>query len=180
MGYDNTPRNLKLFFEWVNEKPILVIAHSDDFRWFDSEDVLYEWDNLIKNFNAHKCTVTDCTDKEFVGINITHDEDYNYYMDQTRMITEIIKEANLTGANDERLPYSLDNAAQSKLDLATEEQKKECSKYPYRRVVRQLMYGMVHTMIGIMYALNVLSTYVDNPEPRHIEFLKHLLKYCTR
>ena len=40
------------------------------------------------------------------------------------------------------------------------------------------MYGMVHTMIVIMYALNVLSRYGNNPGPRHIEFLKHLLKYC--
>ena len=45
----------------------------------------------------------DCTDKEFVGITITRDADFNYYMDQTRMITEIIKEAKLTGAKDERL-----------------------------------------------------------------------------
>ena len=89
------------------------------------------------------------------------------------MITEIIKEANLTGAKDERLPYPLGNAALFKLDSATEEQKKECSKYPYRRVVGQLMYGMVHTMIRIMYALNVLSRYGSNPGPRHIEFLKH-------
>ena len=37
---------------------------------------------------------------------------------------------------------------------------------------------MVHTMIGIMYALNVLSRYGNNSGPRHIEFLKHLLKYC--
>ena len=42
MGYVNTPWDLKLFFKWVNEKPILVIAHSDDFRWFEAEDVLYE------------------------------------------------------------------------------------------------------------------------------------------
>ena len=77
MGYDNTPWDLKLFF-------------------------IYEWEVLVKNFNAHKYTVTDCTEKEFVGINITHDVDYNHYMDQTRMITEIIKEANLTGAKDER------------------------------------------------------------------------------
>ena len=75
------------------------------------------------------------------------------------MITEIIKEANLTGAKDERLPSPLGNTALSKLDSATEEQKKECSKYPHRRVVGQLMYGMVHTMIGIIYALNVLSRY---------------------
>ena len=87
--------------------------------------VLYEWEALVKNFNAHKYTVTDCTDKEFIGINITHDEEYNYYMNQTRMITEIIKETNLTGAKDERLPYPLGNAALSKLDSATEEQKKE-------------------------------------------------------
>ena len=99
-------------------------------------------------------------------------------MDQTRIITVIIKEANLTGAKDERLPYPPGNAALSKLDSATEEQKKECSKYPYRRVVGQLMYGMVHTMIEIMYALNVLSRYGNNPGPRHIEILKHLLKYC--
>ena len=90
----------------------------------------------------------------------------------------IIKEANLTGAKDERLPYPLGNTALSKLDSATEEQKKECSKYPYRRVVAQLMYGMVHTMIGIMYTLNILSRYGHNPGPRHIKFLKHLLKYC--
>ena len=79
--------------------------------------------------------------KATVGINITHDEDYNYYMGQTRMITEIIKEANLTGAKHERLPYPLGNAALSKPDSATEEQKKERSKYPYRRVVGQLMYA---------------------------------------
>ena len=149
-----------------------------NFRRFGSEDVLYEWEALVEIFNAHKYTVTDCTDKKFVGINITHDEEYNYYIDQTRMITEIIKGANLTGAKDGRLLYPLGNAALSKLNSATEEQKKKCSKYPYRRVVGQLMYGMVHTMIGIMYALNVLSRYGNNPGQRHIEFLKHLLKYC--
>ena len=40
------------------------------------------------------------------------------------------------------------------------------------------MYGMVHTSITVMYALNILSRYGNNPGPRHIEFLKHLLKYC--
>jgi hypothetical protein len=39
------------------------------------------------------------------------------------------------------------------------------------------MYGMVHTMMPIMYALNVLSRYSNNPGPRHIEFAKHLLRY---
>jgi hypothetical protein len=40
-----------------------------------------------------------------------------------------------------------------------------------------LMYGMVHTMVSILYALNVLSRYGNNPGERHIAFLKHHLRY---
>ena len=32
-------------------------------------------------------------------------------------------------------------------------------------------------MIGILYALNLLSRYGNKPGPRHIKFLKHLLQY---
>jgi hypothetical protein len=99
-------------------------------------------------------------------------------MDQTRMITSIVADANMTGAKDEKLPYPLEGKTLSKDDCATPEQYPECSKYPYRKVVGQLMYGMVHTMVPIMYALNVLSRYGINPGPRHIEFLKHLVKYA--
>ena len=132
----------------------------------------------MKNFNGQKHTVTDDTDKEFVGINITHDADFNYYMDQTRMVSEIVKEANLTGAKDEKLLHPMGNLPLPKNDCATDEQKTECTKYPYRRVAGQLMYGMVYTLITIMYALNILSRYGNNPGLRHFEFLKHLLKYC--
>ena len=96
MRYISTPWDLKLFDKWINDKLMFIIAHSDDFRWFGSKDVTHEWDTLIKNFSVHKYTVTDCTDKEFVGINITHDDQFNCYMDQTRMITEIVKEATLS------------------------------------------------------------------------------------
>ena len=41
------------------------------------------------------------------------------------------------------------------------------------------MYGMVHTLITIMYALNILSRYGNNPGPRHIESLKYLHPYWT-
>ena len=39
------------------------------------------------------------------------------------------------------------------------------------------MYGMVHTMVTIMYALNVLSRYSNNPGPRHSKFIKHLVMF---
>ena len=124
MGYINTPWDLKLFYNWINEKPIFVIAHNDDFRWFGSEDVTHEWDALIKNFNKHKYAVTDCTNNEFIGINITHDDQFNYYMDQTRMIKEIVNEANIIGAKEEKLPYPIGNLPLSKMDCATEDKSK--------------------------------------------------------
>jgi hypothetical protein len=180
-GYTNTPWDLKLFFKWTHSgKPMIIIAHSDDFRWFGPPDHIHEWDAVIAAFNKHGYQVTDATDKEFVGIRIQADAESNYYMDQHRMIDLIIDEANISGAKDEHLPYPTDaqQPTLSKLDCPTNDiDRAVCQKYPYRRVVGQLMYGMVHTMVCIVYALNILSRYGNNPGPRHILFLKHLLRY---
>ena len=73
------------------------------------------------------------------------------------MIDTIKEEAGISGAKDEHLPYP--NTTQqpeplSKHDCAkTDEEKFKSARYPYRRVVGQLMYGMVHTMVSILYAL---------------------------
>ena len=149
-GYNNTPWDLKFFFKWVHGLPIILIAHSDDFRWFGPLHLMCEWDLLIATFNQHKYEVTDATTKEFVGIRITCDSNFNYHMDQTRMITSIVAEAGLTGASDEHLPYPPSGESLSKLDNSTDDDKHLYNKYPYRRVVGQLMYGMVHTLVTIM------------------------------
>lgn len=93
------------------------------------------------------------------------------------MIDEIINEMNIKNALDAYLPYPSTGESLSKRDNAADDEKAECAKCPYRRVVGQLMYGMVHTLVTIVYALNVLSRYSNNPGPRHIAFVKHLLRY---
>ena len=79
-GYKNTPWDPKLFHKWNEKRIIIIIVQSDGFRWFGDKKDLNEWDALIKNSNKHKFKVTDCSDKEFVGIRITCDENYNYFM----------------------------------------------------------------------------------------------------
>jgi hypothetical protein len=44
----------------------------------DDLDLISEWDLLVITFNRHEYEVTDATSKEFVGIHIYHDEDFNY------------------------------------------------------------------------------------------------------
>ena len=96
MWIQEYPWDLKLFYKWKNGKPILLIAHSDDFRWFGDESELSDWTLLVNTFGKHKYKVTDVSDNDFVGINITREYNLNYYMDQTRMIDEILAEALLT------------------------------------------------------------------------------------
>ena len=93
------------------------------------------------------------------------------------MIDDILKELNVTGCKGERLPYPMDQPNISKNDNASVSEQAECNIYPYRRVIGQLMYGMVHTMVTIMYALNVVSRYSNNPGPRHIQYIKHLVRF---
>jgi hypothetical protein len=76
--------------------------------------------------------VTDATDKEFVDSlpDVTRDEQFNYYMDQHRMIDSIIAEANMTGATEEHHPYpnGIQQPPLSKLDCAqTDEDKTRSS-----------------------------------------------------
>ena len=93
------------------------------------------------------------------------------------MINDILDGIGMKNCKNESLPYPLGGLSLSKLHNASPAQQADCSKFPYRRIVGQLMYGMIHTMMPIMYALNVPSRYGNNPGPRHIDFAKHLLRY---
>ena len=93
------------------------------------------------------------------------------------MIDDIIGEAQMKNAKDAFLPYPLQGLPLSKLDNSTDENIAECKRFLYQRVIGQFMYGMVHTLVTISYALDVLSRYGNNPGPRHMMFAKHLLKH---
>ena len=34
LGYKSTPFDPKFFCEWIEGRPILLMFHSDDFRWY--------------------------------------------------------------------------------------------------------------------------------------------------
>ena len=109
-----------------------------------------------------------------LGINVTTDEQGNYYLDQKKSIESAVKAAKVSGAKVQKLPYPLDGPSLSKAD--NEVEANEVAKTPYRAIVGMLSYIMGHTKPDI--ALNVLSRYCNNPGRRHVEFLLCLVKYC--
>ena len=179
-GYINTVYDPKFFIKWVEGMPILLMFHSDDFRWSGSKDVMHEWDTLVKAFESSKYKVKDCTSEPFVGINVTTDENGNYYLDMKEKVEGVVTVAKVKGAPVQKLPYLLCEPALSKLDNAKNELEtaQVASSIEYRKIIGMLSYIMAHTKPDIAYALNVLSRYCNNPGPRHVSYLKCLVKYC--
>ena len=62
-------------------------------------ELLAEWDILVKTFNEHEHEVTDATNKHFVGKHIFNDSEYSFWMDPTRTLTSIVVDANMTGCS---------------------------------------------------------------------------------
>jgi hypothetical protein len=82
-----------------------------------------EWELLLATFNSHKYEITDTAGEEFIGVHFYRDDNFNYYMDQARMLDDILKKANLSGHKGEHLPYPLDGPSLSKQDNATDEER---------------------------------------------------------
>ena len=49
-GYKSTPYDPKFFCKLIDGMPILVMFHSDDFRWSGPPHLLAEWDSLVAAF----------------------------------------------------------------------------------------------------------------------------------
>ena len=115
--------------------------------------------------------------ESFVRINVTSDNQGNYYLDQKKSIEGVVEVAKVSGCKVQKLPYLLEGPSLSKADNDKAEAK-EVAKVPYRALIGMLSYIMGHTKPDIAYALNVLSRYCNNPGRRHVEFLLCLVKHC--
>ena len=73
----------------------LIYAHSDDLGAFCDKQYLSECDALVENFKKDIFKATDCPDKEFVGVKIIRDEEWNYFIDQHRIIDDTFKSVEL-------------------------------------------------------------------------------------
>ena len=141
--------------------------------------MIEEWKKLVASFEASKFKVKHCTKEPFVGINVTTDDQCNYYLDQKKTIEGVVKVAKFEGMKAQKLPYPMEGESLSKKDKAKNPAEiRESNKTPYRTLIGMLSYIMGHTKPDIAFALNVLSRYCNNPGPRHTQFLKILCAYC--
>ena len=187
-GFKSTPWDPKFFFKWTapGQRIVLLIAHSDDFRMFmDPVQDIGEYAQFIAALSSQGYSVVETTDKPFVGVRIRRLEDGSYTMDQSQFIGNILRTATESGCgeiepHDMPWPYRREGEKNlSKADCGEHhpEMTKADRLFPYRTIVGMGIYVLIHTGLDIMFPLNVLSRYVTNFGPRHVAYLRHLLRY---
>ena len=62
----------------------------------------------------------------------------------------------------------------------TQEEENMIRQVPYASAVGSLMYAMLCTRLDIRYSVGMVSRYQSNPEPKHWQVVKHILKYLRR
>ena len=69
-------------------------------------------------------------------INVTSDNQGNYYLDQKKSIEGVVKAAKVSGCKVQKLPYPLEELSLSKANNAKDEaEAKEVAKVPYRALI---------------------------------------------
>ncbi|MCO5570951.1 hypothetical protein L7F22_024681 [Adiantum nelumboides] len=59
----------------------------------------------------------------------------------------------------------------------SEEEKVKMEKIPYASAVGGLMYAMIATRSDIAFAVEIVSRYMSNPDKKHWETVKGILRY---
>ena len=59
------------------------------------------------------------------------------------------------------------------------EEKAEMAKIPYASACGSLMYAMVATRLDIAYAMGVVNRLMSNPDKKHWNVVKSILKYLS-
>ena len=95
---------------------------------------------------------------------------------QTNYINRVLKDFKMDQSNATKTP------AQAGADLApaesmTNEQIEQMKKTPYRSAVGSLMHAAKTTVPKIALAVNQLTRFFNNPEPKHWEAVKRVLRY---
>lgn len=92
-------------------------------------------------------------------------------MKQKSKIVSIVQELSLNNAKISQFPMDVTT------DYSRSEGPEGDERFPYRRVVGQILYLSTHTRPDVAVAISILARHVESPRKKHIDGLIKLVKY---
>ena len=96
---------------------------------------------------------------------------------QTSYINELVLRFNMGNSKPISTPLPPGTVLTKDMSPATQEEREENSKRPYKELIGGLLYLVSCTRPDIAHAVGMLARYMDNPGTQHWEAAKHVLRY---
>ena len=101
-------------------------------------------------------------------------------LSQTGYIDKILARFSMQNSKKGLLPFRHGVPLSDDQRPKTLEEEKTMRQVPYALAMGILIYAMPCTRPNIYYSVGIVSQYQSNPEPKHWEAIKHILKYLRR
>lgn len=165
-GFANSHSDKCIYTGQLNGVKVYLILYVDDGLIISKDKSVLNKviEDLKENFE-----IKVCEPKNFVGLEIERGENY-MFLHQTTYVQKLLNKFNMTNANGNSTPVETG----IKLEKNTLELDRNI---PYREAVGSLMHLAIVSRPDIMFAVSLVSRYLDSYDNSHWNAVKRIMKY---
>eukprot|EP00253_Pinus_taeda_P011792 PITA_11792 len=166
-GFDKCEGEPTVYIKEKDGKLLIVVLYVDDVIFKGNDDY------LIENFKAVMKEEFEMTDmgmlRYFLGIEVDQNEN-GIFISQEKYVNEVLGRFNMKECKATITPTVMG------LKLSKEDNNKDFDPSLYRSIVGSLMY-LTATRPGIMFAVSLISRFMERPKEAHWQAAKRILRY---
>lgn len=166
-GFEKCEEEPTLYIKEKDGKLLIVVLYVDDVIFTGNDDY------LIENFRLVMKEEFEMTDmgllRYFLGIEVDQNEN-GIFISQARYINEVLGRFNMQECKTTITPTVMG------LNLSKEDSSKDFDPSLYKSIVGNLMY-LTATRPDIMFAVSLISRFMERPEEAHWQAAKRILRY---
>ena len=170
LGFEKCPYEHTLYAKKNNNKILIVCLYMDDLIYTGSDSQMIE---EFKKQMKHEFDMTDIGKMNYyLRIEVDQTKD-GIFVSQRKYVKDVLKRFKMDQSKPMNTPIEV-GVNLRKNDGRSE---KVDSAY-YKQIVGSLMY-LTTTRPDIMYAVSLISRYMDNPTHDHLQTAKRILRYLN-
>eukprot|EP00253_Pinus_taeda_P029928 PITA_29928 len=166
-GFEKCEGEPTVYIKEKDGKLLIVVLYVDDVIFTGNDD------QLIKNFKSVMKEEFEITDmgflRYFLGIEIDQNEK-GIFISQARYVNQVLSRFNMQECKAAITPTVMG------LKLSREDSSKDFDPSLYKSIVGSLMY-LTATRPDIMYAVSLISRFMERPKEAHWQAAKRILRY---